>query len=167
MAIFPGIRGFFHKVAGFLFDATTSDPTVTTTTGGLWMRSDVLNGRLRFQDYAGVVHSLAHYDELTSPTSLRQALTGAGTANLVANTTRCTTAGVGDAVALAAGAAAGWRKTIVMGVQSTAGDTTVITPTGLADGTTITLRNVLDSVTLESTVTGWIVVGYSGTPVIA
>ena len=119
--------------------------------------------RLRLQDVAGNMHSLAHVDELSMPVSLRQALTGAGIANLTAATTRCTTAAAGDAVSLAAGAAAGFRKTIVMGVLSVAGHTTVITPAGFVDGTTITLSAAGSGVVLESTLTGWILVGKFGT----
>ena len=169
MAIFPDIRGFYHKVAGFLFDTQTADPTtINVGTPAVGYRSDIGNGRLRHYDYAGNWHSVAHVDELTMPVSLRQALTGTGTANLTTNTTRCTTSGVGDAVALAAGAAAGFRKTITQAVNShPATDTTVITPAGFNDGTTITLINKGDSVTLESTVSGWDLVSYSGTPTIA
>ena len=166
MSLFPGFLGGLQKIVAILMAPTTADPTISTGTPAISYRTDL--DRLRLQDVAGNMHSLAHVDELSMPVSLRQALTGAGIANLTAATTRCTTAAAGDAVSLAAGAAAGFRKTITQAVNShPATDTTVITPAGFNDGTTITLINKGDSVTLESTVSGWDLVSYSGTPTIA
>ena len=166
MAIFPGIRGFYHKVAGFLFDTTTSDPTITTTTGGLWMRSDVNNGRLRFQDYAGTVHSLAHLDELQAMTSIEELATSTA-ASITKNTTRITTNSASTAISLAVGAPIGFRKRFILKTLGSPGDVAVITPAGFVDGTTITLATALvDGVELESTLTGWKLIGYFGSPTI-
>lgn len=98
-----------------------------------------------------------------------QALSGAGAANVTTRTTRCTTAGVGDAVTLANGTRDGQRKSIVMGVQTNPGDTTVITPASFQDGTTITLSQARDGVELEWSVSlgKWFAVAVNGIAVVA
>ena len=167
MAIFPGIRGFFHKVAGFLFDTTTADPTITTTTGGLWMRSDVNNGRLRFQDYTGVVHSLAHVDELTSPVAAGEELATSTAASITKRLTRITTNAATTAITLADGTAVGFRKSFMLAALGVAGQVATITPATFVDGTRITLSTALsDSAELEWSATGWKLVNLGGSAVL-
>ena len=124
---------------------------------------------LHFVDSQGndyVINSGISLSNLNALLGTVQNLTGAGTANITTGITRMTTVTAADAVALAA-LPAGQSKTIIMGVQSTAGDTVVVTPAGLADGTTITLRNPLDSVTLIGTGAGSFIKSYAGNPLVA
>ena len=74
-------------------------------------------------------------------------LTGAGAVDVVAATTHLVTAGVGDALTLADGTE-GQTKSILTKTITTPSDTSILTPTNFANGTTITFTTVGDIVTL-------------------
>ena len=82
----------------------------------------------------------------------RQTISGAGAINLTTLFTEITTTGT-DAYSLANGTV-GQVKIITMGVDG--GDAT-ITPTTFANGTSITMDAVHDSVTLIYGANGWVV----------
>ena len=88
----------------------------------------------RITETAGAINHIL-IGIVKTPTT--QVLTGAGAVDIVSAITHLVTAGVGDALTLANGAE-GQVKTILTKTETTAGDTSVLTPTSFANGATIT-----------------------------
>ena len=124
---------------GYVLVAQTTCPIASGETGP-WF--DGTNIKLR----------LVGGTDLIFPTRAgTQNLSGAGAVDLTSNTTLLTTASSADAITVPA-IPEGQEKTILLGVATTAGDTSVISPTGLLDGSshTITLKTArIDGVTLK------------------
>lgn len=95
------------------------------------------------------------------PFGVQQALSGAGAINITAYHTAWTTTAA-DAGTLADGVVKGQLKKITLVVDG--GDGT-ITPTNLSGGTTITLNDANDTVTLMWNGTDWVVIENSGATV--
>lgn len=87
-----------------------------------------------------------------------QVLTGAGAVDITSEITHLVTAGVGDALTLADGTE-GQEKVIVTKTETTGGDTSVVTPTSLGNGTTITFDAVGDCAELLFTNSAWHMIG--------
>ena len=66
MSLFPGFLGGLQKIVAILFAPTLADPTIDTGTPAISYRTDL--DRLRLQDVAGNMHSLAHVDDLDAYT---------------------------------------------------------------------------------------------------
>jgi hypothetical protein len=81
--------------------------------------------------------------------------------NLTTYTTAFTSTAAGNALTLANGAA-GQIKNIVYVAEAAGGDTGVLTPTNLGNGTTITFNAVGDSCQLQFIGTDWWVVSLNG-----
>ena len=94
-------------------------------------------------------------------TPTTQTLTGAGAVDIVSAITHLVTAGVGDALTLANGAE-GQVKTILTKTETTAGDTSVLTPTSFANGATITFDAPGDIAQLLFTNGAWHYIGGVG-----
>lgn len=93
-----------------------------------------------------------------------QSLSGPGAVNLTTVTTAFTSTGTGDALTLADGVA-GQIKNIVYVAEAAGGDTGVLTPSNLGNGTTITFNNVGDSCQLQFIGTDWWVISLNGAAV--
>jgi hypothetical protein len=90
-----------------------------------------------------------------------QSLSGPGAVNLTTYTTAFTSTATGNALTLADGAA-GQIKNIVYVAEAAGGDTGILTPTNLGNGTTITFNAVGDSCQLQFIGTDWWVVSLNG-----
>jgi hypothetical protein len=90
-----------------------------------------------------------------------QSLSGPGAVNLTTFTTAFTSTAAGNALTLADGAA-GQIKNIVYVAEAAGGDTGVLTPTNLGNGTTITFNAVGDSCQLQFIGADWWVVSLNG-----
>jgi len=90
-----------------------------------------------------------------------QSLSGPGAVNLTTYTTAFTSTAAGNALTLADGSA-GQIKNIVYVAEAAGGDTGVLTPTNLGNGTTITFNAVGDSCQLQFIGTDWWVVSLNG-----
>ena len=93
-----------------------------------------------------------------------QALTGAGAANVTSAVTAFTTNtdnSGNNAVTLAAGVA-GQIKILYTKVETSSGQTTVVTPAAFAQGTTITFDAVGDSAILYYNGSTWVLLGSYG-----
>jgi hypothetical protein len=90
-----------------------------------------------------------------------QSLSGPGAVNLTTFTTAFTSTATGNALTLADGAA-GQIKNIVYVAEAAGGDTGILTPTNLGNGTTITFNAVGDSCQLQFIGTDWWVVSLNG-----
>ena len=94
-----------------------------------------------------------------------QSLTGAGAANVTSAVTAFTTNtdnSGNNAVSLAKGIA-GQLKILYTKVETTSGQTTVVTPTTLAGYTTITFDAVGDCALLYYSAIGWVMIGGNAT----
>lgn len=91
----------------------------------------------------------------------QQILTGPGAVDLTSRTTILVTTGA-DALTLANGAFVGQRKSVYMRTDGGDGTLTPATPNGFA---TITFNDVRDSVELEWTAAGWIIISNTGATV--
>ena len=87
-----------------------------------------------------------------------QILTGAGAVDITSEVTHLVTGGVGDALTLADGAE-GQSKVVVTKTETTGGDTSVITPDHLGNGSTITFDEVGDCAELMFTNSAWHMIG--------
>ena len=90
-----------------------------------------------------------------------QALSGPGAVNITTLTTTFTSTGAGNALTLANGVA-GQLKAIVYVAEAAGGDTGVLTPANLGNGTTITFNAVGESVLLQFLGTDWWIVSNNG-----
>ena len=90
-----------------------------------------------------------------------QSLSGAGAVNITTLTTAFTSSATGNALTLADGAS-GQFKNIVYVAEIAGGDTGVLTPANLGNGTTITFNSVGDSVQLQYIGTNWWIVSILG-----
>jgi hypothetical protein len=90
-----------------------------------------------------------------------QSLSGPGAVNLTTYTTAFTSTAAGNALTLADGSA-GQIKNIVYVAEAAGGDTGVLTPTNLGNGTTITFNAVGNSCQLQFIGTDWWVVSLNG-----
>jgi hypothetical protein len=90
-----------------------------------------------------------------------QSLSGPGAVNLTTYTTAFTSTATGNALTLANGAV-GQIKNIVYVAEAAGGDTGILTPTNLGNGTTITFNAVGDSCQLQFIGTDWWVVSLNG-----
>lgn len=97
------------------------------------------------------------------PTATSQALSGAGAVNVTSYSTRITSTGAAQALTLANGTQIGQLKKISHVVD---GGSSVLTPTSLSGGTTITFTTVGEFVILMWNGTAWVVleVGNTATP---
>ena len=90
-----------------------------------------------------------------------QALSGPGAVNITTLTTTFTSTGAGNALTLANGVA-GQLKAIVYVAEAAGGDTGVLTPVNLGNGTTITFNAIGESVLLQFLGTDWWIVSNNG-----
>ena len=90
-----------------------------------------------------------------------QALSGPGAVNITTLTTTFTSTGAGNALTLAHGVA-GQLKAIVYVAEAAGGDTGVLTPVNLGNGTTITFNAIGESVLLQFLGTDWWIVSNNG-----
>jgi hypothetical protein len=90
-----------------------------------------------------------------------QALSGPGAVNITTLTTTFTSTGAGNALTLANGVA-GQLKAVVYVAEAAGGDTGVLTPANLGNGTTITFNAVGESVLLQFLGTDWWIVSNNG-----
>ena len=90
-----------------------------------------------------------------------QALSGPGAVNVTTLTTTFTSTGAGNALTLVDGVA-GQLKAIVYVAEAAGGDTGVLTPTNLGNGTTITFNAIGESVLLQFLGTDWWIVSNNG-----
>jgi len=90
-----------------------------------------------------------------------QVLTGAGAVDVTSLYTHLITAGVGDALTLVDGVE-GQTKTILTKTETTGGDTSVLTPTSFANGSTITFDAVGDVAQLLYSNGAWHYIGGFG-----
>jgi hypothetical protein len=90
-----------------------------------------------------------------------QALSGPGAVNVTTLTTTFTSTGAGNALTLANGVA-GQLKAVVYVAEAAGGDTGVLTPANLGNGTTITFNAVGESVLLQFLGTDWWIVSNNG-----
>jgi hypothetical protein len=90
-----------------------------------------------------------------------QALSGPGAVNITTLTTTFTSTGAGNALTLANGVA-GQLKAVVYIAEAAGGDTGVLTPANLGNGTTITFNAVGESVLLQFLGTDWWIVSNNG-----
>lgn len=144
---FPKLQ--FAKIKEMI-DAINAFGTSLTTTTLAVTGNGTVGGSL------GVTGSTS----LTGPLFLNgtpQTLTGAGAVNLTTQTTLVVTTGA-NALTLAAGTV-GQIKVITM--KTDGGDAT-LTPTGLRGGSTITLNDVGDTVTLMYIDSAWIILSNFG-----
>jgi len=94
-----------------------------------------------------------------------QALTGAGAADVTSMVTAFTTntANSGNNAVTLANGIAGQLKVLYTKVETSSGQTTVVTPVTLAGKSTITFDAVGDSALLYYSTLGWVMVGGSAT----
>jgi len=104
----------------------------------------------------------ALWEQIISRNITPQVLTGAGAANITTHVTHFVTAGIADAVTLADGVE-GQEKVLLSKTITTAGHTTVVTPTSLAGWTTITFDAIGDVAHLLFTNAAWHVLGTTAT----
>lgn len=88
-----------------------------------------------------------------------QALSGAGAVNVTTSATFLTSTGVLDALTLANGTAEGQIKTIVHKVD---GGSAILTPTTPLGFATVTFTNVGETLTLQWTSAGWVILSVRG-----
>ena len=96
-----------------------------------------------------------------------QSLTGAGAANVTSAVTAFTTNtdnSGNNAVTLAAGTS-GQIKILYTKVETSGGQTTVVTPAAFANGTTLTFDAVGDAAVLYYNGSTWVLVGSTGTAI--
>jgi len=95
-----------------------------------------------------------------------QVVSGAGIVDITSAITHFVSTGTGDAITLADGTQ-GQIKTIIYVAKTNGTDTGVLTPANFGNGTTVTLTDVSDSITLQFTNSAWYLISSYGNIVVA